>query len=223
MVTAFVTESLQACVVALAAARRMLTGKARIVMVSTLFDVLGDEWFCVTAIRGLEEADVLSRLGAAGPDPLPRCPIDGVAEHFSPDSWAVRVYCPEGSGWAYVLDAFPQMGVPFREPMLKELSRSTEAVSVWKLLDSTTRAAHARDGEILALFDSWRFDPASGTDPDRLNRALERVGFFLDEPDDDFSDPAAALEAVESEFGLAVDPQEVAGPLPTLVVPVRAH
>ncbi|MER6624155.1 DUF6461 domain-containing protein [Streptomyces sp. NPDC000931] len=192
-------------------------------MVSTLFDVLGDEWFCVTAIRGLGEADVLSRLGAAGPDPLPRCPIDGVAEHFSPDSWAVRVYCPEGSGWAYVLDAFPQMGVPFREPVLKELSRSTEAVSVWKLLDSTTRAAHAHDGEILALFDSWRFDPASGTDPDRLNRALERVGFFLHEPDDDFSDPAAALEAVESEFGLAVDPQEVAGPLPTLVVPVRAH
>ncbi|WP_143652887.1 MULTISPECIES: DUF6461 domain-containing protein [unclassified Streptomyces] len=192
-------------------------------MVSTLFDVLGDEWFCVTAVRGLGEADVLSRLGAAGPDPLPRCPIDGVAEHFSPDSWAVRVYCPEGSGWAYVLDAFPQMGVPFREPVLKELSRSTEAVSVWKLLDSTTRAAHARDGEILALFDSWRFDPVSGTDPDRLNRALERVGFFLDEPDDDFSDPAAALEAVESEFGLAVDPQEVAGPLPTLVVPVRAH
>ncbi|MEZ3177491.1 hypothetical protein KYY02_01810 [Streptomyces pimonensis] len=36
------------------------------------------------------------------------------------------------------------------------------------------------------------------------------------------SDPAAVLEAVESEFGLAVDPREVAGPLPTVVVPVRA-
>ncbi|MFC8424712.1 DUF6461 domain-containing protein [Streptomyces sp. NPDC057236] len=192
-------------------------------MASTLFDVLGDEWFCVTVIRGLGEADVLARLDAVGPDPLPRCPIDGVAEHLSPDSWVVRVHCPEGSGRAYVLDAFPQMGIPFREPVLKELSRSTEAVSVWKLLDGTTRVAHARDGEILALFDSWRFDPASGTDPDRLNRALERVGFFLDEPDDDFSDPASALEAVESEFGLAVDPREVAGPLPTLVVPVRAH
>ncbi|KOV35260.1 hypothetical protein, partial [Streptomyces sp. XY152] len=63
---------------------------------------------------------------------------------------------------------------------------------------------------------------ASGKEPDRLNRALERAGFFLDEPDDDFSDPAAALEAVESEFGLTVDPREVAGPLPTVVVPIRA-
>lgn len=200
----------------------MLTGKARVGMASTLFDVLGDEWFCVTAVRGLGEADVLARLGGAGPYPLPRYPIDGVAEHFSLDSWAVRVYCPEGSGWAYVFDALPQMGVPFREPVLKELSRSTEAVSVWQTLASSVRVAHARDGEILALFDSWRFDPASGKEPDRLNRALERAGFFLDEPDDDFSDPAAALEAVESEFGLAVDPQEVAGPLPTVVVPVRA-
>ncbi|MCX2926985.1 DUF6461 domain-containing protein [Streptomyces sp. NEAU-W12] len=190
-------------------------------MASRLFDVLGTEWFCVTAVRGLGEAGVLARLGAVGSDPLPRCPIDGVVEHFGPDSWAVRVYCPTGSGWAYVFDAFPQVGVTFREPVLKELSRGTEAVSVWKFLDGTTRVAHARDGEILALFDSWRFDPASGKEPGRLNRALERVGFLLDEPGDDLSDPAAALEAVESEFGLTVDPQEVAGPLPTVVVPVR--
>ncbi|MFI2429796.1 DUF6461 domain-containing protein [Streptomyces sp. NPDC018955] len=191
-------------------------------MASTLFDVLGNEWFCVTAVRGLREADVLARLGAVGSDPLPRYPIDGVAEHFSLDSWAVRVYCPDRSVRAYVFDVLPQMGVPFREPVLKELSRGMEAVSVWKFLDGTTRVAHARDGGILALFDSWRFDPASGTNPDRLNRALERVGFFLDEPDDDFSDPAAALEAVESEFGLTVNPQEVAGPLPTVIVPIRA-
>ncbi|MFF5161271.1 DUF6461 domain-containing protein [Streptomyces sp. NPDC000348] len=203
-----------------AAARRILTGKAWVVMASTLFDVLGDEWFCVAAVRGLGEADVLARLGAVGPDPLPRYPIDGVAEHFGPDSWAVRVCCPEGAGWAYVFDALPQMGVPFRKPVLKELSRSTEAVSVWKFLDGPVRVAHARDGEILALFDWGRFDPASGKEPDRLNQALERVGFFLDEPDDDFSSPAAALEAVESEFGLAVNPQEVAGPLPTVRLPI---
>lgn len=167
------------------AAKRMPIGKVLVVMTSTLFDVLGSEWFCVTAARGLGEADVVDRLAAAGPDPLPRYPIDGVAEHVSLDSWTVRVYCPEGSGWAYVFDALPQVGVPFREPVLKELSRGTEAVSAWKFLDGTTRVAHACDGEILALFDSWRFDPASGKEPDRLNRALDRVGFFLDEPGDD--------------------------------------
>ncbi|WP_302181152.1 hypothetical protein [Streptomyces sp. AC558_RSS880] len=34
--------------------------------------------------------------------------------------------------------------------------------------------------------------------------------------------PAAALEAVEREFGLGVDPQAVAGPLPSVIVTVRA-
>src|SRR5689334_24340899 len=67
----------------------MPTGKARVVLASTLFDVLGTEWFCVAAVRGLEESDVWTRLGAADLGPPPRCPIGGVAEHFGPDSWAV--------------------------------------------------------------------------------------------------------------------------------------
>lgn len=193
-------------------------------MASTLFDALGREWFCVTAVRGLGEADVLARLGADGSEPPVRCRIDGAYDAFDPDSWAVRIHCPPGAGWAYAFDAFPQTGVMFRRPVLKRLSAGTEAVSVWKLLDSTTRVAHVRDGEVLALFDSWRFEPASGPEPHRLNQALERAGFFLDddEIDDDFSDPAAALEAVEREFGLGVDPQAVAGPLPSVIVPVRA-
>ncbi|OKK12737.1 DUF6461 domain-containing protein [Streptomyces sp. CB02400] len=124
-----------------------------------------------------------------------------------------------------LFDAFPQTGVVFRRPVLKRLSAGTEAVSVWKLLDGTTRVVHVRDGEALALFDSWRFEPASGPEPHRLNRVLERAGFFEEdeeEIDDEFSDPAAALEAVEREFGLGVDPQAVAGPLPSAIVPVRA-
>ncbi|KOT35830.1 hypothetical protein ADK41_24275 [Streptomyces caelestis] len=193
-------------------------------MASTLFDALGSEYFCVTAVRGLGEADVLVRLGADGSEPPVRCRIDGAYDAFDPDGWAVRLHCPPGTGWVYVFDAFPQTGVVFRRPVLRRLSAGTEAVSVWKLLDSTTRVAHVRDGEVLALFDSWRFEPASGPEPHRLNHALERVGFFVDddEADDEFSDPAAALEAVEREFGLGVDPRAVAGPLPSVIVPVRA-
>lgn len=193
-------------------------------MASTLSDALGSEWFCVTAVRGLREADVPARLGADGSEPPVRCRIDGAYGAFDPDGWAVRIHCPPGAGWAYVFDAFPQTGVVFRRPVLERLSAGTEAVSVWKLLDGAIRVAHVRDGEVLALFDSWRFDPARGPEPHRLDQALERAGFFLDDDgtDDDFSDPAAALEAVEREFGLGVDPRAVAGPLPSVIVPVRA-
>ncbi|MGW0787751.1 hypothetical protein ACWD04_05745 [Streptomyces sp. NPDC002911] len=66
------------------------------------------------------------------------------------------------------------------------------------------------------------FEPASGSGPDRLNGALERAGFFQeDETEEDFDDALAALDAVEDEFGLGVEPGPVAGPLPTVIVPVQ--
>ncbi|GAB2845043.1 hypothetical protein GCM10027176_56060 [Actinoallomurus bryophytorum] len=41
-----------------------------------------------------------------------------------------------------------------------------------KLLDSTAKATHARDGEILATYIDWDFAPAKGVNPGRLNWAL---------------------------------------------------
>ncbi|WP_369199811.1 DUF6461 domain-containing protein [Streptomyces sp. PU-14G] len=189
-------------------------------MTSSLFEALGEEQFCVTAVRGLDEADVLERLGHSGKEPLPRYGAKDGVEHLGLDSGAVRIYCPEGAEWAYVFDVNGHSGFGHRTPVLERLSAGTEAVSVWSLIASTTHVAHIQDGQVLARFNAWTFEPASGPGADRLNRALERMGFFLpdDEVDDELSDPAAALEAVEDEFGLLVDPEAVAGPLPTVVI-----
>ncbi|MFC9291113.1 DUF6461 domain-containing protein [Streptomyces sp. NPDC057052] len=185
-------------------------------------EVLGSEEFCVTAVRGLPLGEVLDRLGVVDRGSLPKYRIDNVAEHLGLDDWAVRLYCPSGSEWAYLFDANGQTGVVQRTPVLKQLSEGTEAISVWSLIGSTTHVVHVRDGEVLASCSTWMFEPASGPDPDRLNRALEQAGFFQeDETEDDFDDALAALDAVEGEFGLTVEPEAVAGPLPTVVVPVR--
>ncbi|MFF0505163.1 hypothetical protein ACFYUH_16400 [Streptomyces fimicarius] len=84
----------------------------------------------------------------------------------------------------------------------------------------------ACDGEIVATCSTWLFEPASGSDPDRLNSALERAGFFREgenegESAESFDDALAALEAVEEEFHWRVEPGAVEGPPPTAIVPVH--
>ncbi|MEW2573032.1 hypothetical protein [Streptomyces sp. NPDC047070] len=55
-----------------------------------------------------------------------------------------------------------------------------------------------------------------------LGRGRQEAGFFQeDETEDDFDDALAALDAVEGEFGFAVEPGAVTGLLPTVIVPVR--
>jgi hypothetical protein len=192
------------------------------VSVGSLFEALGSEEFCVTAVRGLALQEVLDRLGVVDRGNVPEYRMDNAAESLGLDDWSVRLYCPSGSGWAYLFDVNGQTGVTHKIPVLKRLSAGTEAVSVWSLIGSTTRIAQVRDGEILAACSTWMFTPASGPEPDRLNRALEKAGFFQEnETEDEVDDARAALDAVESEFGLAVEPKVVVGPLPTVIVPVR--
>lgn len=186
-----------------------------------LSEVLSSEEFCVTAVRGLSLQDVLDRLGIVAGEDMPEYRIDNAAEHLGMDAWAVRLYSDPGSEWFYLIDVNGHEGASHKRPVLRRLSRGTEAVSVWSLLSSTTHVTQARDGEIVATCSTWLFEPASGLDPDRLNGALERAGFFReDETEEDFDDARAALEAVEEEFHWRVKPGAVEGPLPTVIVPV---
>ncbi|MFF0509059.1 DUF6461 domain-containing protein [Streptomyces fimicarius] len=187
-----------------------------------LSEVLSSEEFCVTAVRGLSRQDVLGRLGVTAGEELPEYRIDNGAEHLGMDAWAVRLYEPPGSEWFYLFDVNGHEGASHKA--LRRLSQGAEAVSVWSLLMSTTHVTQARDGEIVATCSTWLFEPASGPDPDRLNGALERAGFFRedeDESEEGFDDARAALEAVEEEFHWRVEPGAVEGPLPTVIVPVH--
>ncbi|MFF9206312.1 DUF6461 domain-containing protein [Streptomyces sp. NPDC014986] len=184
--------------------------------------MLNSEEFCVTAVRGLTQQDVLDRLGIVVQEELPQYRIDNGVEHLGMDAWAVRLYSPPGSEWFYLIDVNGHEGASHKRPVLRQLSQGTEVVSVWSLIGSTTHVTQARDGEIVATCSTWLFESASGSDPDRLNGALERAGFFReDESEEGFDDARAALEAVEEEFRLRVEPGAVEGPLPTVIVPIQ--
>ncbi|MFF9691255.1 DUF6461 domain-containing protein [Streptomyces sp. NPDC014623] len=173
--------------------------------------------FGITCVRGLSPDEVVSRLDVAGQAPYPQFTDEEAIQHFGHgfETSAVRV-CDSGE-WTILLDVEAH-GRLLQAPVLTRLSVGTEAVSVWKLLDSTTQISHAGDGQLLAHFNAWTFEPAEGIDASRLNRALSDVGFFLEEnwESDEWSVPHSALLALEREFGLVLSPEIARGPLPTV-------
>ncbi|OMI35689.1 DUF6461 domain-containing protein [Streptomyces sparsogenes] len=189
-------------------------------MASALFEVLGNEEFCVTALRGLDEAEVLSRLGTTASS-VPYYRMEDVISHVGFESEAVQVHAP-GGDWVYLFDAIGSQGWSQSAPVLLRLCRGTEAVSVCKIESFSTKVVLARDGVVIAEYDTWLDERPSGPEADGLERILTRAGFFLPPEDrpDGFRHPRAALEAVEEEFGLRVDPAALAEPLPTVTAPV---
>lgn len=184
---------------------------------SRLADCVSLDLFGITCVRGLSPDEVVSRLDVAGQAPYPQFTHKEAIQHFGHgfETSAVRV-CGSGE-WTILLDVEAH-GRLLQTPVLTRLSVGTEAVSVWKLLDSTTQISHARDGELLAHFNAWTFEPAEGIDTSRLNHALSDVGFFLEEnwESDEWSVPDSALLALEREFGLVLPPEIAHGPLPTV-------
>ncbi|MFE7440918.1 DUF6461 domain-containing protein [Streptomyces chartreusis] len=173
--------------------------------------------FGITCVRCAPPDEVLSRLDVADLDSHPQFTEEEAIQHFGHgfETPAVRVYSSEG--WTILLDVEAH-GSLLQAPVLTGLSVGAEALSVWKLLDATTQISHARDGELLAHFNAWTFEPAEGIDPSRLNRALTDVGLFLDKnwESGEWSVPGMALLAVEQEFGLVLPAEIVRGPLPTV-------
>ncbi|PJE95838.1 hypothetical protein CUT44_21555 [Streptomyces carminius] len=182
---------------------------------SVLFEAIKHSYrdqYGLTCVRGLPQDEVLSRLGVTPQAPYPHCTVQEAVERFGPDVPAVRV-CRSGQ-WTFLLDVQPH-GRVFDRDVLAPLSVGTEAVSAWHLLSSTTMAAHARDGEILAVYDDWTFEPPKGPFPERLNRALESVGFFTEaEESDDWDALPMILAALEREFDLSLSADAVNGPWP---------
>ncbi|MER6695056.1 DUF6461 domain-containing protein [Streptomyces minutiscleroticus] len=184
---------------------------------SALSGCVPSDHFGITCVRGLSPEEVLSRLSVTDQAPYPLCTPEEALQRFG---WgfeqpAVRICRSEG--WTLLLDV-DDHGVLLQSPVLAHLSMGTEAVAVWKLLDGTTRIAHARSGELLAYYDAWHFQPPEGADPSFLDRALTDAGFFLDEnwESDDWELPTAALGMLEREFGLTLSPEVARGPLPTV-------
>lgn len=188
------------------------------VLESALFECLAHDEYCVTCVRGISPAEVLSRLGVSEGSP-PEYTPDEAVQHFGIDVPAVRIHS-EG-GWIFLLEVYSDIGKTFQPQLLTRLSGGTEAISAYKIMDGTAMAAHARDGELLATYVDWEFEPPKGPDPSRLYRALTGVGFFQEENEesDEWLPSKMVLLALEREFDLTVSPDVVNGPLPAVGLP----
>jgi len=191
-----------------------------VILRSKLYSCVADDQYCVTCVRGLPLDEVLARLGVPGQEPHPQHTSLGAARHFGYGVPVLRVHTD--GDWTLLFEVDPNLAdEAFQVQTLSRLSVGTEAVCAQKLLDSTAKVTHARDGEILATYVDWDFTPAKGVDPSRLNRALSEVGFFYGESEDfdDWNASEKVLLAVEREFGISVSPDVVNGPLPTVRIP----
>ncbi len=173
--------------------------------------------FGLTCVRDVSPDEVLARLSVTDQAPYPLYTTGEAVRRlgFGHENPAARI-CQAGQ-WTFLLDVDAH-GLLLQTPVLTRLSVGTEAVSVWNVMDGTTRIGHARGGELLASYDAWHSEPPEGADPSFLNQALTDAGFFLDEnwESGEWEPAGAALLLLEREFGLTLSSGTAESPLPTV-------
>ncbi|WP_433443240.1 DUF6461 domain-containing protein [Nonomuraea sp. CA-141351] len=130
---------------------------------------LGDVW-CLTFVRGLDEAEALRRLGAAEESIRPLSYRELTDEGLFPRT----VLAGRLEGWAVLIE---RNGSEATEPdAVRALSAGTDLVSVSRHDYATDLFVYAVDGDRLTSFDprkpAWRY----GSDPDRLLGKMRDVG-----------------------------------------------
>ncbi|MEU7693506.1 Lsr2 family protein [Microbispora hainanensis] len=164
--------------------------------------------YTITLVRGVEEYEVLRRLGAA-PEHIRLIDVDEY-----PDSSRTEIVTVRRAGdWTIVIEECGWLGV--QREVIGKLSRDgEEAVAVMRH-DYAARHdfAYALDGELVTGFDPSQPGTRWGTAPDRLNRHLRQLG--IDPATDDWIDNAiqAVLALAGRISGVVVTPAHIERPV----------
>lgn len=149
---------------------------------------LGDIW-CLTFVRGLDEAEALRRLGTAEESIRPLTYRELTDEGLFPrTALAGRL-----EGWVVLIE---RNGCEATKPdAVRALSAGTELVSVFRHDYATDLFVYAIDGDRLTSFDprkpAWRY----GSDPDCLLEAMREVGVHPTYPSEDHVTREADISA----------------------------
>jgi hypothetical protein len=179
---------------------------------------LEDHWlreaFCITLVRGLDEREVLRRLG--GEHSQPRLLTVGEAGRLSGSfqaGYPQIVLVARTDGWAVAVEDNGWEGS--RPEVLRALSAGTQAVSVYRNVNALGYFSDAVDGEVLVRFELLFPQRRWGSRPDLLLPQMRAVGLDPDwqEPLYGEVDPAA-LALAERVTGVHLDPRMLEGPLP---------
>jgi hypothetical protein len=144
------------------------------------------ETFCLTFVKGVDEAEALRRMGADPDTVAPRTggqlpDLDGDAR---PDGASTAIALNLGR-WAVVIEPGGSAGAG--HPLLQTVSRGTDALSVSRQGQGSSHVGYASSGVTVVAFDPGypAHEVTWGSDPGLLRHLMRAVG--LDEPDDDVS------------------------------------
>jgi hypothetical protein len=175
-----------------------------------------DHWlrqaFCITLVRGLDEAEVLRRFGGEHSQPRPLTVAQaGELSEPLPARYQQLILVTTADGWSLAVEDNGFEG--WRPEVLRTLSRGTQAVSIF---DSGNEGyfSYAADGALLVQFELLFPQRRWGSQPDLLLAQMRAVGL-----DPDWQEPppgeldTAALALAERVTGAQLDPSLLEGPL----------
>jgi hypothetical protein len=177
-----------------------------------------DHWlreaFCITLVRGLDEVQVLRRLG--GERSQPRTLTAGEAGELSYSfhaGYPQIVLAARAGGWAVAVEDNGWEGS--RPEVLRALSAGTQAVSVYRNVNALGYFSDAVDGEVLVQFELLFPQRRWGSQPDLLLPQMRAVGLDPDSQEPPYGEvDTAALALAERVTGVHLDPRMLEGPLP---------
>lgn len=147
-----------------------------------------DEISCVSFFRGLTPTDVLRRFGPSNArgEEMSVEDLEDVADEFALETGGAdgggHVGVIQANGWSVALE--PMGWYAVLEEYYTDLSRGCEMVAVSRHDFADDSFVYAVDGKAITEFDP-RWPPRRwGSDPDRLNPAMRKVGLPTDAVDD---------------------------------------
>jgi hypothetical protein len=176
-----------------------------------------DHWlreaFCITLVRGLDEAEVLRRFGGEHSPPrrLTEAEVGKLSEPL-PSRYLQLVLVAMADGWSVAVEDNGFEGS--RPEVLRALSRGSQAVSVYRNVNALGYFSDAVDGALLVQFELLFPQRRWGSQPDLLLPQMRAVGL-----DPDWHEPpygeldTAALALAERVTGVRLDPGILDGPL----------
>jgi Family of unknown function (DUF6461) len=169
-----------------------------------------DHWlreaFCITLVRGLDEVEVLRRVG--GERSQSRMLTVGEAAQLSGSfqaGYPQLVLAAKAGGWSVAVEDNGWEGS--RPEVLRALSGGTQAVSVYRNVNALGYFSYAVDGALLVSFEPLFPQRRWGSQPDLLLPQMRAVGL-----DPDWHEPpygeldTAALALAGRLTGVHLDP-----------------
>jgi Family of unknown function (DUF6461) len=169
--------------------------------------------FCITLVRGLDEVEVLRRLG--GERSQLRMLTVGEAAELSGSlhaGYPQLVLVARAGGWAVAVEDNGWEGS--RPEVLRALSRGSQAVSVYRNVNALGQFSDAVDGRLLVGFELLFPQRRWGGQPDLLLPQMRAVGLDPDRHEPSYDDAViAALALAERLTGVHLDPTLLDGSL----------